>query len=476
MISYKTVVSDNSKYRIDDKYYNKKYLNAYNKIMLKAHFTLGTEIEVLTDFHSNGSYESIAEVFELLDSKDYAYMVRTTDLENDNFSDNVKYVTKKCYDYLKKSKVYGGELIINKIGSPGRAFLMPYLNRPVSLGMNQFMIRTNQNKVLEAFLWVYLNSEIGKKIIYRKVNGTVPLTMDKESIRSLPIPEFTIDFQKKIASYVSKANEIKLQYKAKYKEAEALLLDELDFAESDLEIDDTFISVRSYKQVMDSKRFDAEFFTPKYDKLLEILKHHRCKKIKDIAPPKKSIEPGSDAYEDSGIPFYRVSNISKYGLSETDIYIDEKTYYTEELSLKKDTILFSKDGSIGIAYKIETDQKAITSSALLHLKVIDDEVLPDYLALVLNSIIVKLQAERDAGGSIIQHWKPDEIEEVIIPIIDKTKQEHLSDIVKESFRLKAKSERIVDNLKSIVDKAIEVDEAEGEKLLSELEQSENLEM
>ena len=430
---------------MDDKYYNKKYLNAYNKIMLKAPFTLGTEIEVLTDFHSNGSYESIAEVFELLDSKDYAYMVRTTDLENDNFSDNVKYVTKKCYDYLKKSKVYGGELIINKIGSPGRAFLMPYLNRPVSLGMNQFMIRTNQNKVLEAFLWVYLNSEIGKKIIYRKVNGTVPLTMDKESIRSLPIPEFTIDFQKKIASYVSKANEIKLQYKAKYKEAEALLLDELDFAESDLEIDDTFISVRSYKQVMDSKRFDAEFFTPKYDKLLEILKHHRCKKIKDIAPPKKSIEPGSDAYEDSGIPFYRVSNISKYG-------------------------------SIGIAYKIETDQKAITSSALLHLKVIDDEVLPDYLALVLNSIIVKLQAERDAGGSIIQHWKPDEIEEVIIPIIDKTKQEHLSDIVKESFRLKAKSERIVDNLKSIVDKAIEVDEAEGEKLLSELEQSENLEM
>lgn len=103
-------------------------------------------------------------------------------------------------------------------------------------------------------------------------------------------------------------------------------------------------------------------------------------------------------------------------------------------------------------------------------------MLPDYLALVLNSIIVKLQAERDAGGSIIQHWKPDEIEEVIIPIIDKTKQEHLSDIVKESFRLKAKSERIVDNLKSIVDKAIEVDEAEGEKLLSELEQSENLEM
>lgn len=476
MIRYKTVIGDNSKYRIDDKYYNKECLNAYSKILSKSHFILGTEIEVLTDFHSNGSYESIAQVFELLDSEDYAYMVRTTDLENDNFSDNVKYVTKKCYDFLKKSKVYGGELIINKIGSPGRTFLMPKLDRPVSLGMNQFMIRTNHDKVLEAFLWVYFNSEIGKRIIYRKVNGTVPLTMDKESVRSLPVPNFTIDFQRKIESYVNKANEIKLQYKAKYDEAEVLLLKELGFVESELETDDISVSVRSYKTVLNSRRFDAEYFLPKYDKLLEILSHHPCKKIGEIAPPMKSIEPGSDAYEDCGIPFYRVTNISKYGLSETDIYIDEKTYFTEELSLKRDTILFSKDGSIGIAYKIENDEKAITSSALLHLKVIDDEILPDYLALVLNSMIVKLQAERDAGGSIIQHWKPDEIAEVLIPVIDKEKQEQLSSIVKESFNLKAQSEGIIDKLKEIVDTAIEMNEDEGKKLLRKFEESEMLKL
>lgn len=30
------------------------------------------------------------------------------------------------------------------------------------------------------------------------------------------------------------------------------------------------------------------------------------------------------------------------------------------------------------------------------------------MTLVLNLPIVQLQAERDAGGSIIQHWKPSE--------------------------------------------------------------------
>ncbi len=34
-----------------------------------------------------------------------------------------------------------------------------------------------------------------------------------------------------------------------------------------------------------------------------------------------------------------------------------------------------------------------------------------------ESFIVQLQAECDAGGSIIQHWKPSEIEKVRIPIL-----------------------------------------------------------
>lgn len=52
----------------------------------------------------------------------------------------------------------------------------------------------------------------------------------------------------------------------------------------------------------------------------------------------------------------------------------------------------------------------ISSRGILHLTVKDNAVLPDYLTLVLNSTIVRLQAERSVGGSIIQHWKQSEIE------------------------------------------------------------------
>ena len=68
----------------------------------------------------------------------------------------------------------------------------------------------------------------------------------------------------------------------------------------------------------------------------------------------------------------------------------------------------SKDGSVGIAYKVEEDIDVITSSALLHLKLKSKEVLPDYLTLVLNSKLTQMQTNGiDTGGSIIQHWRPD---------------------------------------------------------------------
>ena len=97
-------------------------------------------ISILTDYHANGSYKILKDNVELLDFKEYALMIRTTDLENNNFIKGVKYINEKAYNFLKKTKIFGGELIINKIGSAGNVYLMQYLNIPVSLGMNQFMI------------------------------------------------------------------------------------------------------------------------------------------------------------------------------------------------------------------------------------------------------------------------------------------------------------------------------------------------
>jgi len=48
----------------------------------------------------------------------------------------------------------------------------------------------------------------------------------------------------------------------------------------------------------------------------------------------------------------------------------------------------------------------------LRLRLKNSDINNEYLALVLNSIIVQLQIERDVGGSIINHWRPDQLEKI----------------------------------------------------------------
>lgn len=126
---------------------------------------------------------------------------------------------------------------------------------------------------------------------------------------------------------------------------------------------------------------------------------------------------------------------------------------------RENTILLSKDGSVGIAYKVEKDLEIITSGALLHLTVNNpQEVLPDYLTLVLNSPIVQLQAERDSNGAIIHHWKPSAVEKVLIPILDINVQTLISKKVQDSFILRHQSEKLLDYAKRSVEIAIEQNE------------------
>ena len=70
-----------------------------------------------------------------------------------------------------------------------------------------------------------------------------------------------------------------------------------------------------------------------------------------------------------------------------------------------------------------------------------------------------MQAESDAGGSIILHWRISEIENVHIPIIPAKNQQQIAVLVNESFRLKTESEQLLETAKRAVEMAIE----EGEE-------------
>ena len=169
---------------------------------------LGDYMTTLTDFSANGSYALLDSQVVMYDEPHYAIMVRTTDLETGDFKNGVKYIDQKAYELLGKSKLFGGEMIMNKIGSAGKIYLMPHIETPASLGRNAFMFRFDQ-RVNIVFLYALLTSEYGTAEIQQHVRGAVTKTITKESTRSIRIIVPPIELQEQFAAFVEQTDKSK---------------------------------------------------------------------------------------------------------------------------------------------------------------------------------------------------------------------------------------------------------------------------
>lgn len=253
--------------------------------------------------------------------------------------------------------------------------------------------------------------------------------------------------------------ELRKKSEATYRQAETLLISELGLAERKPKHRLAF--VKSYSDTQRAERIDAEYFQPKYEEIVNAIKSYSggWDTLENLVTIKKCVEVGSKEYLDEGIPFVRVSNLSPFEITE-EKYISEALYADiKKHQPEQGEILFSKDATPGIAHYLrEQHKKMIPAGGILRLKRKDDRVDNEYLTLVLNSLLTKEQVNRDVGGSVILHWRPDQVQRTVIPILPKEKQARIQQKVTESFDLREQSKHLLECAKRAVEMAIEQDE------------------
>ena len=178
-------------------------------------------IEYMGDIGSNGANQTIVAHLDMTSTENYALMVRFLNFTNNDFTNDVKYISEANYNFFKKSKIYGGELIFCKIGSAGLNYIMPFLNRPVSLGLNQIMTRVN-DKIKMAYLYQYLNSDYGKYLISQRVQGAVTKSITKTALKEMPIVLPPLSLQNQFAAFVQQIDKSKFAVQKSLEKAETL--------------------------------------------------------------------------------------------------------------------------------------------------------------------------------------------------------------------------------------------------------------
>ncbi|EQL67482.1 type I restriction endonuclease subunit S [Helicobacter pylori FD703] len=161
---------------------------------------LGDILEVLTDYHSNGSYKTLRENVTLLEQPNFAIMIRTTNFEKNDFRKNLIYINQQAYNFLSKSKVLHQDILINKIANAGAVYFMPRLDKPVSLGMNLFLLRIKKN-YNKYFIFCIL--KYNEKRLRLMAKGTTTKTITKDNIKMFQILLPPLETQQKIARTLS---------------------------------------------------------------------------------------------------------------------------------------------------------------------------------------------------------------------------------------------------------------------------------
>ena len=458
-----TTKLDRIVFRLDAEYYHPGYLSLEKQLSKLPSITVrkaGAELDC------SAFYPSIAPYYNF--ERNGVPFLRVNEIQNGllHLSDDTAFLPQAILDENRNTiaRCIPGDLIIAKGGnSLAKVALLTEDFEEYSVCRDVITLRTHGlSKIKRHYFWMFLHSSVGQKLLLRIASQTGQPHLTLEAINQIEVPLFSDDFQNGFEWLYRESQSLKSKAEEKYKEAQITLLSALGLTDWRCKYQLTF--VKNYSDTEQAERIDAEYFQPKYEKIVNAIK--ACKSgwdtLGNLVSVKKCVEVGSGEYLEEGIPFVRVSNLSPFEISE-EKFISERLYAEiKQHQPKKEEILFSKDATPGIAYYLnEQPRKMIPSGGILRLKIRTDKadkVNNEYLTLALNSMLTKEQVTQDVGGSVILHWRPDQVKGTLIPILSKEKQTQIQQKVIESFNLRKQSKCLLEYAKRAVEMAIESDE------------------
>jgi restriction endonuclease S subunit len=371
--------------------------------------------------------------------------------------EEVKHIDENVNEVLKKSQVREGQVILTMAGTIGNAAVAYKL--PGKVNSNQATAKiTLKPNVSPFFLAAFLNSYFGRKQTEWEIVTSVQPNIFLWQIENIRVPLVPQELEREIEALYREGLDKLDSSKSFYSQAENLLLKELGLKDFKPKYGLSFSA--NLSKAFGAHRVDAEYFQPSYEDLVTKLSETvEVKPLKYfLLDIKRGIEVGAEQYVETGKLFIRVSNLSTNGLVDRDQkYVNEKLYrdLSKDFEPKVGELLLTKDATPGVAYVLEEPVEGIISSGILRLTIDETAIDKEYLALCINSVIGKLQIERDGGGSVITHWKSEQIKRLKIPVLLSKTQQEIASLICQSHEARKKAKELLEEAKSKVENLIE---------------------
>lgn len=385
-----------------------------------------TKMTPLKDVTSSIFYGNRSRRIYVTNPKHGIPFIKGADITKSNFS-SLKLLSKKKTKDLPSYELKEGWTLITRSGSIGNT---AFVNKDfIGKLASDDIIRVCPQNIPEGFLYAYLSSKYGNRLLTQGTYGAVIQHIEPAHIENIPVPIFPESKQQEIHNLVVESANLRVE--ANRLLEEAIELFEKHIGKSKFSFNYQTKVLKINERNLFSNRFDAQYAIVQ----VEINKEKKGFEHISINTIASDIFVGNRAkrnYVENGIPFLSSSDMMLFNSIRYAKQISKKSLNLDSLKVSKGDILISRSGTIGNTVLVGSvlSGSAISEHAL-RLVIDSDKMAPEYVYCYLNTQQGKRLMECSAYGSVIITLNEDYVGNILLPILDKAEMSQITNKIGE---------------------------------------------
>ncbi|KPJ56023.1 hypothetical protein AMJ49_05880 [Parcubacteria bacterium DG_74_2] len=431
--------------RLDAEYYQPKFLELIKNLKSQKSKLLGEIDEVIYGTTPSGG------VFE----KKGIPFIRSQNFSLLNINDDFVFCSENFHQQNKKSKVEPGDILFAAVGATiGQLAIIQDEIKEANINQNIAAIKIKDKKFNPYFVGLFFASRFGQLQIERLVTGNAQFYLNTEQIKNFIVPVLERKSQDRIAEIFQKAQKELEKSKFLYNQTKNLLLEKLGL--KDFEIKDDLSCIVNLSEVKSVNRVDAEYFQPKYDKLVKKLKQYNTSSLLSLIQ-NVSARFNPKLQPNKTFRYVELSNISS-SVGTIDGFLEmsgsEAPSRAKRFLKPNDVIFSSVEGSLEKVALVSKEQEGyLASNGFFQFR--SKDILPEVLLVLAKSFVLQMQFKKETAGTILTAVPKEAVKNIVVPKINKTIQQEIADLVKQSHNARKKAKELLEQAKQKVEELIE---------------------
>ncbi|MEW6409723.1 MAG: restriction endonuclease subunit S, partial [Nitrospirota bacterium] len=384
--------------------------------------------------------------------------LRALNLKEYGIEDEILNLAESVSDEVKNYLLKEGDVLIVRSGAGvGDVGLITTEFVGATFGSYTILLRVDNKRISPEYLYAFLKSKFGRIQTERLSRGAAQPNLNIPMIKSIKIPLTSSSFQSHIESLVRTAHEKRKEAQRKLQEAEEILEKELGWRELELNHDKAFEASFSHLE----RRFDPEYFKPRYEKIKEVL---LLKDAKSLSEAVKVITKRADFRKtpDKTIKYVAIADVDPES-SQIVSYTEMPAYQAPSRAtyeIREGYILTATSGnSTGTkrhasCFVTAKEDGFICTNGLVPLQPKEDTE-PLYLLFYLKSPFFLEQVKRELTGAAIPAISLEDLKQVLVYLPESAIQKEIAKLVEMSNHLRTESRNLIEQAKKEVEKMIE---------------------